>query len=89
MKKNKKDIKKEINIVNIPMRMQQLDYLRADIEKSMIKIIMEENPIKKKFFLLKLQTEMEEHVLPKRKLSEHKRQINISNKYKNNQENSF
>ena len=38
VKKNKKDIKKEINIVNIPMRMQQLDYLRADIEKSMIKI---------------------------------------------------
>lgn len=66
-----------------------MDYLRADIEKSMIKIIMEENPIKKKFFLLKLQTEMEEHVLPKRKLSEHKRQKNISNKYKNNQENSF
>ena len=89
MKKNKKDIKKEINIVNIPMRMQQLDYLRADIEKSMIKIIMEENPIKKKFFLLKLQTEMKEHVLPKRKLSEHKRQKNISNKYRNNQENSF
>ena len=89
MKKNKKDIKKEINIVNIPMRMQQLDYLRADIEKSMIKIIMEENPIKKKFFLLKLQTEMEEHALPKRKLPEHKRKKNISNKYKNNQENSF
>ena len=50
---------------------------------------MEENPIKKKFFLLKLQTEMKEHVLPKRKLSEHKRQKNISNKYRNNQENSF
>ncbi len=46
---------------------------------------MEENPIKKKFFLLKLQTEIEEHILPKRKLPEHKRQKNISNKYKNNQ----
>ena len=46
---------------------------------------MEENPIKKKFFLLKLQTEIEEHILPKRKLPEHKRQKNISHKYKNNQ----
>ena len=46
---------------------------------------MEENPIKKNFFLLKLQTEIEEHILPKRKLPEHKRQKNISNKYKNNQ----
>jgi len=46
---------------------------------------MEENPIKKKFFLLKLQPEIEEHILPKRKLPEHKRQKNISNKYKNNQ----
>ncbi len=28
---------------------------------------------------------MEEHILPKRKLPGHKRQKNISNKYKNNQ----
>lgn len=58
-------------------------------KEGMIKIIKEENPIKKKFLLLKLQTEMEEHILPKRKLPGHERQKNISNKYKNNQKNSF
>lgn len=60
-------------------------------KESMIKIILEKNAIKKEFLLLKLQIEMEEHVLPKRKLLgyKHKRRKNISNKYKNNQKNSF
>ena len=55
----------------------------------MIKILTEENPAKKEKLLSTLQSEMEEYVLPKRELSGHERRKNISNKYKNNQKNSF
>ncbi|WP_373120453.1 hypothetical protein [Ruminococcus sp. Marseille-P328] len=39
--------------------------------------------------LFELQAEMEEHILPQRKLPGKERKKNISNKYKNNQKSSF
>ena len=39
--------------------------------------------------LFELQAEMEDHILPQRKLPGKERKKNISNKYKNNQKSSF
>lgn len=48
-------------------------------KESMIKIVLGEN----------LQKEMENYVLPIRDLPNQERKKNLSNKYKNNQKNSF
>ena len=58
-------------------------------KEAMIKILLEENPETKSKQLSALQTEMEKYVLPKRELPGHERRKNISNKYKNNQKNTF
>lgn len=58
-------------------------------KEQMIKIIIEKNDAKRCQLLLELQAEMEEYILPKRKLPGKKRKKNLSNKYKNNQKNSF
>lgn len=58
-------------------------------KEQMIKIILEKDGAKRGQLLLELQTEMEEYILPQRKLPNKERKKNLSNKYKNNQKNSF
>ena len=55
----------------------------------MIKIILEKDEVKRNQLLLKLQAEMDKYILPQRKLSNKERKKILSNKYKNNQKNSF
>ena len=55
----------------------------------MIKILLEENAEKRERLLTRLQSEMEQYVLPIRNLPDHERKKNLTNKYKNNQKNSF
>lgn len=58
-------------------------------KEQMIKIILEKDSAKRGQLLLELQAEMEEYILPQRKLPNKERKKNLSNKYKNNQKNSF
>ena len=58
-------------------------------KESMIKIVLEENLQKRGKMLEELQKEMENYVLPIRELPSRERKKNLSNKYKNNQKNSF
>lgn len=58
-------------------------------KEQMIKLILEKNATKRGQLLFELQAEMEEYILPERKLPGKERKKNISNKYKNNQKNSF
>lgn len=58
-------------------------------KESMIKIVLEDNLQKREKMLEELQNEMENYVLPIRELSNRERKKNLSNKYKNNQKNSF
>lgn len=58
-------------------------------KEQMIKIILEKDGSKRGQLLLALQEEMEEHILPQRKLPNKERKKNLSNKYKNNQKDSF
>lgn len=55
----------------------------------MIKIILEKDAERRGQLLFELQAEIEEHILPQRKLPGKERKKNISNKYKNNQKSSF
>lgn len=58
-------------------------------KECMIKIVLEDNLLKRVRMLEELQKEMENHVLPIRELPNRERKKNLSNKYKNNQKNSF
>lgn len=58
-------------------------------KETMISILMEEDSSKREKQLEELQSEIEKHVLPVRKLKSSKRNKNISNKNKNNQKSSF
>lgn len=58
-------------------------------KEQMIKLILEKDAERRSELLFELQAEMEEHVLPQRKLPGKERKKNISNKYKNNQKSSF
>ena len=58
-------------------------------KEQMIKLILEKNAVRRGQLLFKLQTEMEEYILPQRNLPGKERKKNLSNKYKNNQKNSF
>ena len=58
-------------------------------KEQMIKIVLEKSPQRQAELLQELQSEMEQYVLPVRDLPGHERKKNISNKYKNNQKNSF
>lgn len=58
-------------------------------KESMIKIVLENNRPKRVKMLEELQKEMENYVLPIRALPNKERKKNLSNKYKNNQKNSF
>lgn len=58
-------------------------------KESMIKIVLENSPQKRVKMLEELQKEMDNHVLPVRELLNKERKKNLSNKYKNNQKNSF
>lgn len=58
-------------------------------KESMIKIVLENNLPKCVKMLEELQKEMENYVLPIRELPNKERKKNLSNKYKNNQKNSF
>ena len=58
-------------------------------KEEMIKILLETDPLKREERLIELQGEIEKHVLPVRDLKSAERKKNISNKYKNNQKNSF
>ena len=58
-------------------------------KEQMIKLILEKNAVRREQLLFKLQAEMEEYILPQRNLPGRERKKNISNKYKNNQKNSF
>lgn len=58
-------------------------------KEQMIKLILEKEAARRGQLLFELQAEMEEYILPKRKLPGKERKKNISNKYKNNQKNSF
>ena len=58
-------------------------------KEQMIKLILEKNAVRRGQLLFKLQTEMEEYILPQRNLPGKERKKNLSNKYKNNQKSSF
>lgn len=58
-------------------------------KESMIKIVLENNLPKCVKMLEELQKEMENYVLPIKELPNKERKKNLSNKYKNNQKNSF
>lgn len=58
-------------------------------KEQMIKLILEKDAERRRQLLFELQAEMEEHILPQRKLPGKERKKNISNKYKNNQKSSF
>lgn len=58
-------------------------------KEQMIKLILKKNAVIRGQLLFKLQAEMEEYILPKRNLPRKERKKNLSNKYKNNQKNSF
>lgn len=58
-------------------------------KEEMIKILLDTDPLKREKRLIELQAEIEKHVLPVRDLKSTERKKNISNKYKNNQKNSF
>lgn len=58
-------------------------------KEQMIKLILEKNAARRGQLLFELQEEMEEYILPQRKLPGKERKKNLSNKYKNNQKNSF
>lgn len=58
-------------------------------KEAMLKIILEPEEMKRIKKLEELQEEMERYVLPIRELPGKERRKNISNKYKNNQKNSF
>lgn len=58
-------------------------------KESMIKIVLEDKPERRVKRLEELQKEMENHVLPIRELPNKERKKNLTNKYKNNQKNSF
>lgn len=58
-------------------------------KESMIKIKLEDNFQKRVKMLEGLQKEMENYVLPIRKLPNRERKNNLSNKYKSNQKNNF
>ena len=53
------------------------------------KCLLEKDAERRGELLFELQAEMEEHILPQRKLPGKERKKNISNKYKNNQKSSF
>lgn len=58
-------------------------------KEQMIKLILEKHAERRGELLFELQAELEEHILPQRKLPGKERKKNISNKYKNNQKSSF
>ena len=58
-------------------------------KESMLKILLEQEEKKRIQKLNELQEEMERYVVPKRERPSKERRKNISNKYKNNQKNSF
>ncbi|WP_281725234.1 hypothetical protein [Lachnoclostridium phocaeense] len=58
-------------------------------KEQMIKLILEKDAERRGQLLFELQAEMEEHILPQRKLPGKARKRNISNKYKNNPKSSF
>lgn len=58
-------------------------------KEQMIRLILEKNDRRRGELLFKLQSEMEEYILPQRNLPGKERKKNLSNKYKNNQKNSF
>ena len=59
------------------------------LKEQMIKIILEKDRAKRGQLLLALQEEMEGYILPQRKLPNKERKKNLSNKYKNNQNDSL
>ena len=58
-------------------------------KEEMIRLILEKDAGRRGELLFELQAEMEEYILPQRKLPGKERKRNISNKYKNNQKSSF
>jgi len=58
-------------------------------KEQMIKIVMDPNAKSRKKKLLRLQADIEKHILPIRELKSQERNFKPSNKYKNNQKNSF
>ena len=58
-------------------------------KESMIKLLLETQPQKRMEELERLQSEMENYILPIRNLPSRERKRNISNKYSSNQKNSF
>lgn len=58
-------------------------------KEQMIKLILEKDVERRGQLLFELQAQMEEYILPQRKLPGKEQKRNISNKYKNNQKSSF
>ena len=58
-------------------------------KEQMIRIVLEESSQKQAALLRKLQSEVEQYVLPVRDLPGQERKNNISNKHKDNQKHSF
>ena len=58
-------------------------------KEAMLKLLLEQEDKKRIQKLNELQAEMERYVVPKREQPSKERRKNISNKYKNNQKNSF
>jgi len=58
-------------------------------KERMIKIVMEPNAKIRAKNLLRLQADIEKHILPIRELKNQERNFKPSSKYKNNQKNSF
>ena len=58
-------------------------------KEAMLKLLLEQEDKKRVQKLNELQAEMERYVVPKRERPSKERRKNISNKYKNNQKNSF
>lgn len=74
--------------INTPMHTNENQAIGL-FKECMIKIVLEDNLLKRVRMLEELQKEMENHVLPIRELPNRERKKNLSNKYKNNQKNSF
>ena len=58
-------------------------------KEAMLKLLLEQEDKKRIQKLNELQAEMERYVVPKKERPSKERRKNISNKYKNNQKNSF
>ena len=85
------DIRKEAdNKVSVKGREKNFSYpMHTNDKEERIRLILEKDAGRRGQLLFELQAEMEEYILPQRKLYGKERQRNISNKYKNNQKSSF